>query len=86
METNARKLTFCRNCLAMSTRPRIIFDARGWCNACVWSETKLVLDWDSRQHELTTLLNSHRSLHGTFDCLVPVRSIKFSKYVTYNPK
>lgn len=86
METNARKLTFCRNCLAMSTRPRIIFDARGWCNACVWSETKLVLDWDSRQHELTTLLNSHRSLHGTFDCLVPVSGGKDGSYVSYNLK
>ena len=24
----------------MSTRPRISFDDRGWCNACQWMEEK----------------------------------------------
>jgi len=46
----------------------------------------MALDWGSRHHELTALPNNHLSSNDTFEYLVPVRSIKFSKYVTYNPK
>lgn len=31
---------WCKNCLNMSTRPRIEFNKNGWCNACVWSIEK----------------------------------------------
>ena len=30
----------------MSTRPRIAFDDRGWCNACQWMEEKKKIDWE----------------------------------------
>jgi hypothetical protein len=33
---SGKKITWCKNCLNMSTRPRITFDERGWCNACQW--------------------------------------------------
>jgi len=39
------KIFWCTNCLNMSTRPRIEFDDRGWCNACQWMEEKHTLDW-----------------------------------------
>ena len=31
---------WCKNCLNASTRPRITFDKRGYCNACQWAEEK----------------------------------------------
>tara|TARA_Y100000591_G_C21285305_1_gene429234 strand:- start:44 stop:187 length:144 start_codon:yes stop_codon:yes gene_type:complete len=34
---------WCKNCLNMSTRPRIEFDKNGWCNACQWMEEKKLL-------------------------------------------
>ena len=41
------QLVFCKNCVMPSTRPRIEFDERGFCNACVWSEEKKnLVDWD----------------------------------------
>ena len=52
---------WCNNCLNMSTRPRITFDKRGWCNACQWMEEKKNLDWSSREKELRNILNQHRS-------------------------
>jgi N-acetyl sugar amidotransferase len=70
----------------MSTRPRIVFDERGWCNACVWTEKKKTLDWGARQKELETLLNKHRRKDGRFDCLVPVSGGKDGSYVAYNLK
>ena len=37
----------CKNCLNLSTRPRII-DERGWCNACQWMKEKKTFNFDSR--------------------------------------
>ena len=34
------ELSWCKNCLNNSLRPRISFDERGWCNACQWMEEK----------------------------------------------
>ena len=70
----------------MSTRPRISFDDRGWCNACQWMEQKASMDWDSRQKELLSLLDRYRSTNGGFDCLVPVSGGKDGSYVSYQLK
>ncbi len=35
-----KKIFWCKNCVVMSTRPRIKFDQRGFCSACVWAEKK----------------------------------------------
>jgi N-acetyl sugar amidotransferase len=78
--------SWCSNCLAMSTRPRITYDSRGWCNACRWAETKKTLNWDDRQQELVALLQRHKSKDGRFDCLVPVSGGKDGSYVAYNLK
>jgi N-acetyl sugar amidotransferase len=80
------QLRWCSNCLAMSTRPRIKFDARGWCNACVWSEKKQSLDWPKRERDLVALLDKHRRTDGQFDCLVPVSGGKDGSYVAHNLK
>lgn len=86
MKVNVENLHWCSNCLSMSTRPRITFDERGGCNACVWTEKKKTLDWGSRQKELENLLDKHRRNDGTFDCIVPVSGGKDGSYVAYNLK
>jgi N-acetyl sugar amidotransferase len=79
-------LRWCSNCLTMSTRPRITFDDRGWCNACAWVEKKKTIDWDARQVELNNLLDKHRRDNGEFDCMVPCSGGKDGSYVAYNLK
>jgi N-acetyl sugar amidotransferase len=78
-----KKIFWCSNCLNMSTRPRISFDERGWCNACQWMEEKKGINWQSRENELVELLNKHRSTNGGFDCIVPVSGGKDGSYVAY---
>ena len=85
-KANTENLKWCSSCLSMSTRPRITFDDRGFCNACRWMEKKKTLDWDSREKELIKLLDKHRSKTGGFDCLVPVSGGKDGSYVAYNLK
>jgi len=76
---------WCKNCLNMSTRPRISFDERGWCNACQWMEEKKVLNWKPRQLELDNLINKHKG-KGDFDCIVAVSGGKDGSYVAHNLK
>ena len=80
---SSQKITWCKNCLNMSTRPRITFDHRGWCNACQWMEEKEKIDWSSRDKELEKLLKKHRSKDGTFDCITTVSGGKDGSYVSY---
>lgn len=78
-------LSWCKKCLAMSTRPRIQF-VDGVCNACLWSEAKQTLDWSERSQQLELLLNKHRRSNGKYDVLVPVSGGKDGSYVAYNLK
>ena len=77
---------WCKNCLNMSTRPRISFDERGWCNACQWMEEKKRMDWSIRQKELKELLSRFISTNGGFDCIVPVSGGKDGSSVAYKLK
>ena len=70
----------------MSTRPRISFDDRGLCNACVWAEKKQDLDWAEREAKLEQLLNLYRRSDGSFDCIVPVSGGKDGSYVAHTLK
>jgi N-acetyl sugar amidotransferase len=70
----------------MSTRPRIGFDERGWCNACQWMEEKRTLNWGARQTELNELLFHFRSKVGGFDCIIPVSGGKDGSYVAHQLK
>lgn len=82
----ATKVFWCKNCLNMSTRPRLTFDDRGWCSACQWSEKKKTLDWGARKQELAALLDKYRSKTGGFDCIVPVSGGKDGTSIAYRLK
>ncbi|MBF0441834.1 MAG: N-acetyl sugar amidotransferase [Oligoflexales bacterium] len=86
MKKKITTLRWCSNCVSMSTRPRITFDERGRCNACLWAEQKKTLDWSHRQRDLKMLLDKHRKEDGKFDCLCPVSGGKDGSYVAYNLK
>lgn len=81
-----KKIFWCKNCLNMSTRPRITFDERGFCNACQWAEEKRKMDWGPRQRELKELLNKYRGYNKAFDCIVPVSGGKDGSYISYKLK
>ena len=83
---NNLDLKWCKNCLVMSTRPRINFDERGWCSACQWMEKKKKIDWGERKKKLEKILSKHRKNNHQFDCLVPVSGGKDGSYVAYNLK
>lgn len=79
-----KKIFWCKNCLNMSTRPRISFDERGWCNACQWMEEKKIIDWESKEQKLRATLSKYQSNNGNFDCIAAVSGGKDGSYVAYN--
>ena len=68
------------------TRPRIVFDEDGVCNACRWSEEKERIDWDARRREFLELIEPHRSRDGSWDCVVPWSGGKDSSSIAYRLK
>ena len=72
---------WCKNCLNTSTRPRIRFDKRGYCNACQWSEEKKKIDWTKRQDILRKYFKKNKT--SSYDCIVPVSGGKDGSYVSY---
>jgi len=81
-----RDITFCKKCLMPNSRPRIVFDQNGICNACNYLSKRNNLNWDERKNELKEILNHHRSKKGYYDCIVPWSGGKDSSYIAYKLK
>ncbi|MDE6627137.1 MAG: N-acetyl sugar amidotransferase [Lachnospiraceae bacterium] len=74
-------IQYCKKCCYPSTRPHIVFDEEGVCNACRNYERRERIDWGQRKKELLEILERYRSKDGTnWDCIVPVSGGKDSTY------
>jgi N-acetyl sugar amidotransferase len=85
-KNNFKNIFYCKNCVAMSTRPRITFDNRGFCSACIWAEEKKKINWKKRKIVLNKLLAKYRSDNKQYDCIATVSGGKDGSYVAYNLK
>jgi N-acetyl sugar amidotransferase len=65
------------------TKPDLLLDDEGVCNACRSFEKREVIDWDVRREELIRILDRYRSNNGSnWDCIIPVSGGKDSTYQT----
>ncbi len=69
-----------------SSRPRVVFDAHGICNACHTAEEKKQIDWDARFEEFKTYLDRFRPKDGPYDCVVPWSGGKDSSAIAHKLK
>jgi len=79
-------MKYCNNCLMPDTRPHIIFDEDGICQACKNYEIQKTVDWNSRLDELRALCDKYRRTDGYYDCLIAVSGQKDSTYLTHMMK
>ena len=66
-------INFCKTCIMPDTRPRIVFNSDGICNACLNLKLKNKIDWAKRKKlfdKLIKKIKMERS-HGQYDCIVP---------------
>ncbi|CAM8409974.1 WbuX, N-acetyl sugar amidotransferase [Candidatus Methylopumilus universalis] len=85
---NSTNVIFCKKCLTPSTRPRVVFDHEGICNACRNAEEKSRIDWSRRMEEFTQLVAPlrGRSEQGKYDCIVPWSGGKDSSTIAHKLK
>ena len=74
-------MKYCRQCITPDTRPNIILDADGVCNACRNNATKAEIDWNDRERAFRAVVRRARKLgRGRYDCLIPVSGGKDSHW------
>lgn len=78
-------IKFCATCLMPNSRPRIVFDAQGICNACHTAAAKAQIDWGARRAEFEALIAQYRG-QGPYDCIVPWSGGKDSSTIAYKLK
>lgn len=77
-------IQWCRTCLMPSSRPRVVFDATGQCNACTWAfEHKPRIDWEQRHADLRALAEEYSGHAGAWNCVVPFSGGKDSAAVAW---
>jgi N-acetyl sugar amidotransferase len=86
-EKGSRAIRYCTRCLMPNSRPRIVFDEEGVCNACLYAERKgRDIDWTERQREFRDLLDRFKSKDGRWDCVVPWSGGKDSSTIVWRLK
>lgn len=74
-------MKYCSNCVMPDTKPGIVLDERGFCNACRTKEIKQTINWDQRYKELESIVEDiKKANHPFYDCIVPVSGGKDSWY------
>ena len=72
-----------------NSRPRIVFNSDGVCNACINGEEKIQINWDDRKKKFLELIKKIKKLKNTnqmYDCVVPWSGGKDSSAIAYKLK
>lgn len=73
-------LTYCVRCVMPSTKPDLVLNHEGVCNACISHKEKDEIDWQARRVALVELLKRYKVSGKNWDCVVPVSGGKDSTY------
>jgi N-acetyl sugar amidotransferase len=83
-------MNFCKICVTPNTRPRVVFDKTGICNACINAEKKSkLINWENRENEFLDLVKKikhEENNDNPYNCLVPWSGGKDSTYVALRLK
>lgn len=79
-------IRYCKTCLMPDSRPRIVFDDQGVCNACRTAELKNRIDWDERRRKFLDMVDRYRAKSGPYDCIVPWSGGKDSSAIAHRLK
>jgi N-acetyl sugar amidotransferase len=73
-------MKYCKRCILPDTRPNLVLDAEGVCNACRNHGTKPAIDWAARAQAFRKVAEGAKAKSDGYDCLVPVSGGKDSTW------
>lgn len=73
-------MRYCARCIIPDTRPNIVLDSEGVCNACRNHATKRQIDWSERESAFQSVVENARKRTRGYDCLIPVSGGKDSTW------
>lgn len=74
------QMRYCTNCLLPDTRPNLVLDDSGVCNACSTHAARSLVDWSERQKDFTRTIDEVLALNREYDCVIPVSGGKDSTW------
>ena len=74
------KISLCKNCVSINTRPGLSFDINGTCSACSQFEERKLIDWNAREAQFRKLTEDAKTKSTTYDCIIPVSGGKDSMW------
>jgi N-acetyl sugar amidotransferase len=72
-------IRYCKLCIIPDTKPDIMFNKNGVCNACTGYNMRANVDWNARTEELQSIFARYKQ-NAYWDCVVPVSGGKDSTY------
>ena len=74
-------IEYCKKCIYPNTKPNLVFDKKGICNACKNFSKRKKINWKTREKEFLQLIKKQRKYNkSSWDCLIPVSGGKDSFY------
>lgn len=80
-------MRYCKRCIMPDTRPEIVFNEEGVCDACLSADRKeSAIGWEERDRQFQKILDQYRSDGSKWDCIIPVSGGKDSCFQAYTMK
>lgn len=73
-------MRYCKKCILPDTRPNLVLNKEGVCNACASSKTKSSIDWQARENLFKQVVQNAKAKKRDYDCLIPVSGGKDSTW------
>ena len=73
-------MRYCRACILPDTRPGLVLDETGLCNACATHGRKPGIDWGARARAFRDVVAHAKARAAGYDCIIPVSGGKDSTW------
>ena len=74
-------IKYCKKCIYPNTKPNLVFDKKGICNACNNFLSRKKIIWKKREEEFIQFIKKQKKSNKShWDCLIPVSGGKDSFY------
>lgn len=73
-------MNYCQHCVLPDSRPNLVIESDGVCNACHSHGTKTDIDWTQREALFAEVVKNAKQRSRGYDCLVPVSGGKDSTW------